>query len=63
MRKTYKKIAQELWGILDSIDTLPELLHPHDKEIHEMTWKMMVKKAEKRFMLLETDGYKLWKKH
>ncbi len=55
--KTYKQIAIELWGLLDSIDTLPDMLHPTTEEGHEKTWRMMVKRAEKRHKLLKTDGY------
>lgn len=57
--KQYKQIAEELWKLLDSIDTLPDMIHPNTKEGHEKTWKMMVKRAEKRYLLLKSDGYTL----
>lgn len=55
----YKQIAEELWGLLDSIDTLPDMIHPNNSEGHEKTWRMMVKRAEKRHRLLKSDGYTL----
>lgn len=56
----YKIIAEKLWSLLDSIDTLPDMIHPNTPEGHEKCWKMMVKRAEKRHELLKTDGYNLW---
>ena len=56
----YKKIAEKLWDLLDSIDSLPDMIHPNDEAGHEKCWKMMVMRAEKRHKLLETDGYKLY---
>ena len=60
METNYKEIAEKLWGILDDIDTLPDMIHPNTLEGHEKCWKMMVKRAEKRHKLLKTDGYKLF---
>ena len=61
MKKTYKQIAEALWGLLDSIDNLPDMIHPSNTEGHKKTWKMMVKRAEKRHKLLKSDGHKLTK--
>ena len=58
-KQTYKQIAEELWRLLDSIDTLPDMLHPHAEKGHEQCWKMMVKRAEKRYSLLKSDGFTL----
>ena len=55
----HKQIAEELWALLDSIDTLPDMIHPSNEEGHEKCWKMMVKRAEKRHDLLKSDGYNL----
>ncbi len=57
----YKQIAEDLWKLLDSIDSLPDMIHPQTKEGHEKCWRMMVKRAEKRHTLLKTDGYTLSK--
>ena len=54
-----RKRSEDLWGILDSIDTLPDMIHPNTKDGHEKCWKMMVKRAGKRHDILITDGYKL----
>ena len=59
MKENYKQIAEELWGILDDIDTLPDMTHPNTPEAHEKTWKAMVKRAEQRHKLLKSDGYTL----
>lgn len=61
MEKDYKTIAEELWNILDSIDSLPDMIHPNTKDGHEKCWKMMVTRAEMRHQLLKSDGYKLLK--
>ena len=53
----YKEVAEKLWELLDSIDTLPDMLHPSTPEGHEKTWRMMVKRAEERHKYLESDGY------
>jgi hypothetical protein len=58
--RIYKKMAEELWAILDDIDSLHDMIHPKTSEGHEKCWKMMVKRAEKRHKILETDGYKLF---
>ena len=61
--KNWEDIAKELWDLLDSIDTLPDILHPNSKEGHEKCWKMMVKRAEKRHKLLKSDGFNLTQPH
>lgn len=55
----WKDRAIKLWDILDSIDTLPDMIHPSNAEGHEKCWKMMVKRAEKRHDILMSDGYLL----
>jgi hypothetical protein len=52
--------TEKLWGILDDIDSIPDMLHPNTPEGHEQCWKMMVKRADERHDVLETDGYKLF---
>lgn len=60
-KKTYKQIAEDLWDLLDSIDTLPDMIHPRTEKGHEKCWKMMIRRAEKRHKLLKTNGYTLSK--
>lgn len=60
MEKTYKQIAEELWDLLDSIDSLPDMNHPTTKDGYKKCCEMMVKRADKRHKLLRTDGFKLF---
>jgi len=60
-KSKWKQIAKELWNILDSIDTLPDMIHPSSLEGHEKCWKMMVKRAEERHKFLKSDGFNLAK--
>ena len=61
MSKTYKQIAEELWELLDSIDTLPDMVHPSSGEDYKRLWKGILMRAEKRHLLLKSDGFKLTK--
>ena len=57
----YKKIAFELWKLLDDIDTAGDMYKPAINGY----FKYVCKKAEKRFKLIGSDGYNLkrkWKK-
>ena len=59
-RDTYwKERVEKLWGMLDDIDSVPDMLHPNTERGHESTWKMMVAIAEKRHKILKTDGFTL----
>lgn len=58
-RREERLKSEKLWDLLDSIDTLPDMLHPSDVKGHEKCWKMMVNIAEKRHKILKSDGYKL----
>ncbi len=58
---SWEEVAKELWDLLDSIDTLPDMLHPNNERAHDKCWRMMVKRAEKRHKYLTSDGYKLTK--
>lgn len=51
--------TEKLWDLLDSIDSLPDMIHPNDANGHEKCWKMMVKRVEKRHEVLQSDGYSL----
>ena len=55
--KDYKKIAEELWKLLDNIDSIPDMIHPNTELGHKKCWQMMVNTAEKRHKFLKTDGY------
>ena len=51
----HKKACKQLWDLLDSIDSLPDMIHPKTLEDHEKCWKMMVKRAEKRHEILKNN--------
>ena len=63
MRKNYKKIAHELWQLLDDIDTASDMFKPCEtngmKSYHNF-YSYSLNKAEKRFDLLTSDGYDLF---
>ncbi len=58
---SWEDIARALWDLLDSIDTLPDMLKPgkDDAKASDKCWRMMVKRAEKRHRYLVSDGYEL----
>ena len=59
--KTYKQIAEGLWDLLDSIDTLPDMLHPTSGEDYKKLHSMVMKRAVRRHDFLKSDGFKLRK--
>lgn len=58
---SWEDIAKALWGILDDIDTLPDMLKPSTPEMADKCWRMMVGRAEKRHQYLLSNGYILTK--
>ena len=62
-RTNYKKMAHELWQLLDDIDTASDIFKPSEtngfKSYHNF-YSYSLKKASKRFDLLKSDGYKLF---
>ncbi len=58
--KVERKRAEQLWTILDDIDSLPDLIHPNTPQGHENCWRQMVEYAKGRHEILKTDGYKLF---
>ena len=53
---TWKQIAEELWQLLDDIDTFADMFHP-DRTPYQ---RAVAAKAAKRFEFLESDGYDLF---
>ena len=49
---TWKQIAEELWQLLDDIDTFADMFHP-DRTPYQHA---VAAKAAKRFEFLESDG-------
>lgn len=59
----YKKIATELWDLLDDIDTASDMFKPCENNgiiSYENFYKYAMKKVSERHKLLKSDGYKLY---
>ena len=59
----YKKIATELWGLLDDIDTASDMFKPCESNginSYENFYRYTIKKVSERHKLLKSDGYKLY---
>ncbi len=55
----WQACAVSLWGILDDIDTLSDMLKPSDEKGYRKFYAMALKRAEKRHALLHSDGYEV----
>ena len=62
--ESMRKIAEELWSLLDSIDTLSDICKPtiNSPNLCMAFYNNAMKYAGKRFDLLKSDGYKLYTK-
>ena len=57
----YKKIAKELWKLLDDIDTASDVFKPDTIESYKAFYNHTMKECEKRGRYMESkDGY-TWK--
>ena len=54
-----KKIADELWGLLDNIDTLSDMIKPVEEMGYKHFYDCSMKETEKRHKFLHSDGYNL----
>jgi hypothetical protein len=57
-----REIAEQLWSLLDNIDTLSDICKPtvNDPKATMAFYNNALKYAGKRFELLKSDGYKLY---
>jgi len=57
-----REIAEQLWSLLDNIDTLSDICKPtvNDPKAAMAFYNNAMKYAGKRFDLLKSDGYKLY---
>lgn len=57
-----RDIAEQLWSLLDNIDTLSDICKPtvDDPKAAMAFYNNAMKYASKRFDLLKSDGYKLY---
>lgn len=60
--KLMREIAEELWKLLDNIDTLSDICKPtiKDPKAAMAFYNNVMRYAEKRFDLLKSDGYKIY---
>jgi hypothetical protein len=63
MEKDYKKIAENLWQLLDDIDTSTDIFKPSKDRPNSLLafYNNTNKIILKRFDLLKSDGYGLFK--
>ncbi len=52
-KQKWKDIAEQLWGLLDDIDTASDMFHPVKNNFYEYA----MRKVAKRFKLMGSDGY------
>lgn len=57
-----REIAEQLWSLLDNIDTLSDICKPtvNDPKAAMAFYNNAMKYAAKRFELLKSDGYKIY---
>ena len=55
----YKEAAEKLWGLLDDIDTLPDMIHPTSLKGYISFYKASLVRTELRHEILVSDGYNL----
>jgi hypothetical protein len=61
MQKSKNKKANELWQLLDDIDTYTDRIHPVNGEESMQNWYNAVQKIiNRRFSVLESDGFRLF---
>ncbi len=52
----WQKIAEDLWNLLDDIDTASDMFKPEMNNFYKYT----MNKAGERFKLITSDGYSLF---
>jgi hypothetical protein len=60
--KKLRHIVEQLYTLLDDIDTLSDMIKPSDIQEYKLFYTAAIKKAESRHMYIETDGYNLFAK-
>lgn len=58
--ETLRNLVTALWGLLDDIDTLPDIMKPDSLENHERTLVAIIKRSETRHAYVLSDGYELF---
>ena len=62
MKDKMRTIAEELWSLLDDIDTASDIFKPDDEKSYAQFYQYAMKKSEDRFNFLESDGYNIFTK-
>lgn len=57
---SFRERAEELWGLLDDIDTASDMFKPQDEKSAMAFYNYAMKKQEERHKYLKSDGYKLY---
>ena len=55
-----REIAKFLWGLLDDIDTASDVFKPSCLKSYKAFYEYAMKRAEKRSVCLESDGFSLY---
>ena len=56
----YKQKAQDLWQLLDSIDTLSDIVKPADEDSYRMFYQLAMNTCKRRFQyFVSEDGQTL----
>jgi hypothetical protein len=58
--KVYKEAAEKLWGLLDDINTLADIIKPTSLQGYVRFYQAAVKRSEQRHLILTSDGYSLY---
>lgn len=56
----YKQKAEDLWQLLDDIDTLSDMIKPSDEREYKCFYDETMKRVKKRMCIFQSDGYKLF---
>jgi len=56
----FRQSAEELWSLLDDIDTLGDAIKPNDYNGFVRYWEAVHRVLRKRFKHFQSDGYKLY---
>jgi hypothetical protein len=55
-----RAMAEKLWATLDDVDTLSDVLKPHDEASYKRFYDSTMKIVAKRTEQLTSDGYELF---
>jgi len=62
MKNKMRLIAEDLWSLLDDIDTASDIFKPDDETSYKAFYQYVMTKSEQRFKHLESDGFNIFTK-